>query len=235
VPVKAAWLFRGHAAPRGAWVIHIQGIRTSRLVTLRSVEVAQRAGLTSLAITYRGAGDGPAATVSNLGQREWSDLADAIAYARAHGASEVYVVAWSMGAGIALELLRRGPGAFDRLLLIAPATNWERIIRHGVERGGLSGFVEPIVTWALASPILSRVIGMPAPLDFGRLDWSQTDVGAVPTLVVHSEGDEEIPFELTKAYAAARPNVTVVETTAAPHGWEANVAPRRSSPPSHPG
>lgn len=156
-----AWLFPGHART-GAWVIHVQGIRTSRLVTLRSVEVAQRAGLTSLAITYRGAGDGPAATVSNLGQREWSDLADAIAYARTHGASEVHVVAWSMGAGLALELLRRDPRAFDSLVLIAPATNWKQIIRHGLERGGLPGFFAPVVTYALASRILSRVIGAPA-------------------------------------------------------------------------
>ena len=68
---------------------------------------------------------------------------------------------------------------------------------------------------------------MPAPLDFDRLDWSQAEPISVPTLVLHSEGDEEIPFELTKEFAAAHPNVTVVETAAAPHGWEANVDPER--------
>src|SRR5690606_28713314 len=109
----------------------------SRLVTLRSVEVAERAGLTSLVVTYRGAGDGPVAQVSYLGQREWSDLADAIAFARLHGASKVFVVAWSMGAGVALELLRREPEAFERLVLVAPATNWSHIVRHGIERAGL--------------------------------------------------------------------------------------------------
>ena len=58
-----AWLFRGDS-PGAPWVIHVQGIRTSRLVTLRSVEVAQSAGLTSLMITYRGSGDGPPASAS---------------------------------------------------------------------------------------------------------------------------------------------------------------------------
>src|SRR6478735_12563487 len=130
-----AWLFRS-SDQEAPWIIHVQGIRTSRLVTLRSVEVAKRAGLTSLVITYRGSGDGPRTSASTLGQREWGDLADAVAYARARGAASVYVVAWSMGAGLALELLRREPEAIDRLALIAPATNWRRIIRHGVGKAG---------------------------------------------------------------------------------------------------
>ncbi len=136
-------------------------------------------------------------------------------------------MAWSMGAGIALELLRREPSAFERLVLIAPATNWRRVIRHGVKQAGLPGFLASIVTWALAAPLTSRMIGMPAPLHFDRLDWSQAPAFTVPTLVLHSQGDEEIPFELTKEFAAAHPNVTVVETAAAPHGWEANVVPEQ--------
>jgi pimeloyl-ACP methyl ester carboxylesterase len=219
-----AWLL-GSSEEESPWVIHVQGIRTSRLVTLRSVDAAKRAGLRSLVITYRGAGDGPRTTVTSLGQQEWSDLADAIEFARAHGARRVYVVAWSMGAGVALELLRRNPRAFDRLALIAPATNWSRIVRNGVERAGLPGFVAPVVTWALGSPSVSRWIGMPEPLDFDRLDWSRDFRVEIPTLVIHSRGDEEIPFELTKAFAAAHPNVTLVETPSAPHGWEANVDP----------
>ncbi|MET0829265.1 MAG: alpha/beta fold hydrolase [Microbacterium sp.] len=219
-----AWLFRA-TDPRAPWVIHVQGIRTSRLVTLRSVEVAERAGLTSLVVTYRGSGDGPVAPVSYLGQREWSDLADAIGFARSHGASEVFVVAWSMGAGVALELLRREPEAFERLVLVAPATNWNRIIRHGIERAGLPRLVGPVVTWALRSPVGSRIVGMSAPLDFRRLDWSSGYKLTVPTLVLHSQGDEEIPFELTKEFVAGHPSVTLVETASAPHGWEANVDP----------
>ena len=219
-----AWLFRGDS-PDAPWVIHVQGIRTSRLVTLRSVEVAQRAGLTSLVITYRGSGDGPAASASTLGQREWRDLADSVAYARARGAASIYVVAWSMGAGLALELLRQKPDAFDKLVLIAPATNWRRIIRHGVRGVGLPLFTATVVTWALGSRPASRLIGMAAPLDIDQLDWGQNLTTGVPALVIHSSGDEEIPFQITRDFVAAHPNVTLVEATAAPHGWEANVDP----------
>lgn len=217
-----AWLFRGTSLD-APWVIHVQGIRTSRLVTLRSVEVAQTVALTSLAITYRGSGDGPPASASTLGQREWTDLADAVAYARSRGATSVYVVAWSMGAGLALELLRHDPAAFERLALIAPATNWQAIIQHGVSGSGLPVFVAPVVTWVLGSSVASRLVGMPMPLDFARLDWNRNGTTRVPTIVVHSEGDEEIPFELTRMFVDANPNVALLETAAAPHGWEANV------------
>jgi pimeloyl-ACP methyl ester carboxylesterase len=219
-----AWLFHGTSAD-APWVIHVQGIRTSRLVTLRSVEVAQSVGLNSLAITYRGSGDGPAASASTLGQREWTDLADAIAYARSRGAMAIYVVAWSMGAGLALELLRHDPAAFDRLALIAPATNWRAIIRHGVKRAGLPDVLAPVVTWALGSRNFCRMLRLPEPLDFNRLDWSAMARVPVPITVIHSIGDEEVAFEVTKDFVAAHPDVRLVRSAPASHGWEANVDP----------
>lgn len=223
-----AWFFPA-AFSGSPWVIHVQGIRTSRIVALRSVEVAQSSGLPSLVVTFRGAGDGPPTRASNLGQREWTDLADAIVYAREAGASEVFVVGWSMGAGIALEVLRREPDLIDKLALIAPATNWRKIIRHGVVHAGLPGFMGPLVTLVLGSRTASRLIGLRQPINFDQLEWSRPGNIQinVPTLVIHSKGDKEIPFELTTEFADAHPNVTVVETASAPHGWESNVDPER--------
>lgn len=130
-----------------------------------------------------------------------------------------------MGAGLALELLRHDPAAFERLALIAPATNWRAIIEHGVNRSGLPGFVAAGVAWVLESRVASRLVGMPLPLDFDRLDWRQGAPLTQPLLVVHSLGDEEIPLEFTRDFVAQRAGVALVETAAAPHGWEANVDP----------
>jgi uncharacterized protein len=219
-----AWLFSG-ASGESRWVIHIQGIRTSRRVTLRSVEVAERAGLTSLVITYRGAGDGPPRRLSRLGQSEWTDLTDAITYARAHGAVVIDVVAWSMGAGLAFESLRHDPQVFDRLALIAPATDWYGIVRHGIKKAGLPEILAPLVSWAIGSDVASRLIGLPEPLDLRELNWSENLSLTIPTLAVHSRGDAEIPFHLTEVFAAHHRTVSLVETAPAPHGWEPNVDP----------
>ncbi|WP_345542853.1 alpha/beta hydrolase [Microbacterium jejuense] len=217
-----AWLLHGKSL-NAPWVIHVQGIRTSRLVALRSVDAAASGGLTSLVITYRGSGDGPHAGASMLGQCEWRDLADAVAFARSQGATAVYVVAWSMAAGLALNLLQHDPTAFDRLALIAPATDWRAIIRHGVHRARLPRIAATAVMQALGSRKVSRWLGLAAPLDFESLDWLRRPSVEVPTVVVHSAGDEEIPFSLSRRFLSMNGDSVLVETIPAPHGWEANV------------
>jgi len=223
--VAPAWFFPAEAAD-APWAVHVQGIRTSRLVTLRAVEAAQRAGFASLVITYRGAGDGAPASASRLGLDEWTDLRDAVAYARSHGASGVVVIAWSMGAGLALELAQRDPSSVDRLILICPATDWRAIIRHGAKQAHLPAFVGSAAIWLLGAPVVSRIVGLTRPIDFDALDWTRAGAVTVPTLVVHSPGDAEIPFALSQRFAAAHVGVvSLVQTKTAPHGWEPNVDP----------
>lgn len=221
-----AWFFPP-ASTSAPWAVHVQGIRTSRLVTLRAVEAAQRAGLASLVVTYRGAGDGAPQSASNLGLWEWKDLRDAVAFARAEGAPSVVVIAWSMGAGLALELARREPHQVDSLVLICPATNWREIVRHGAKQAHLPRFVADSALVLLETPVLSRIVGLKHPINFDALDWSRPGSVTVPTLVIHSPGDQEIPFALSAAFADAHPGVvTLVETAEAPHGWEPNVDPQ---------
>jgi pimeloyl-ACP methyl ester carboxylesterase len=131
-----------------------------------------------------------------------------------------------MGAGLGLNLLQHDPAAFDRLALVAPATDWRAIIRHGVDRARLPRIAATAVIWFLGSGIVSRLLGLPAALDFDRLDWGHRPSVGVPTVVIHSPGDEEIPINLSRRFVSMNPNSVLVETTAAPHGWEANVDPR---------
>lgn len=220
-----AWLFPASGAGTG-WVIHVQGIRTSRLVTLRAVRVAHDAGFTSLVITYRGAGDGPPVSASMLGLEEWTDLRDAIGFARAQGASEIAVVAWSMGAGLALELARRHPESIDRLVLVCPATNWREIVQHAAKKAHVPRIFATATMTLMKTPLACRIFGLAHPLDVDRLAWTRPGSVAVPTVVVHSDGDDEIPFILSEAFANAHPGtVRLVQTQTAPHGWEANVDP----------
>lgn len=220
-----AWFFPA-TDPTAPWAIHVQGLRTSRLGALRAVEAAQSAGYASLVITYRGAGDGAPASASGLGLLEWIDLADAVAYARRQGAPRVTVMAWSMGAGLALEVARREPDLIDDLVLICPATNWREIIRHGAHTAGLPRVVGSAAAALLCTPVLSRLVGLRRPLDLSALDWTRPGGVSLPTLVVHTAGDELIPVEHSHAFAHAHPRwVTLAITDPAPHGYEPNVDP----------
>ncbi|MFV0461303.1 MAG: alpha/beta hydrolase family protein [Actinomycetales bacterium] len=136
-----AWHFLGVGHD---WVIHVHGIRVSRLSPLRGVPAFAELGYHSLVVSYRGDGDGPAAPggASTLGLTEWLDVESAIDYALAHGAGRIFLMGWSMGGGIALLASERAHNreALSGVVLVAPATNWREIILFGARsrRAGLA-------------------------------------------------------------------------------------------------
>lgn len=218
---RDAWLFPGDPA---YWVIHVQGIRTSRGVTLRTVAIAHEAGATSLTITYRGSGDGPPSRAATLGAREWTELQDAIAYARSQGAQRVTVVAWSMGAALMLELLKHDPRAVDDLVLMCPVSSWPETIEYGAVQAGLPKQAAGLAALLMRTRLGAKVLGLPEPVDVRKLDWTYPGSLPVPTLVIHSQGDEVVPWSSTVKLVASNPDtVTFVETVACPHGFELTV------------
>jgi pimeloyl-ACP methyl ester carboxylesterase len=218
---RDAWLFPGAS---DHWVIHVQGIRTSRGVTLRTVAAAREAGATSLTITYRGSGDGPKSKAAMLGSQEWSELRDAIRYARENGAQRVTVVAWSMGAGLVFELLKREPSAVDDLVLMCPVSSWPATIEHGAVHAGLPRQAALLAGLILRSRLGAKLLGLPAPVDVRKLDWTGSGSLPVRTLVIHSEDDEVVPWSsTTKLVANNAQRVTLVKTAGCPHGFELTV------------
>lgn len=217
---REAWLFPGDPE---RWVIHVQGVRTTRGVTLRTVAVAHEAGATSLAITYRGAGDGPRARSATLGSREWVELQDAIAYARHNGAKRVTVVAWSMGAALAFELLRRHPEAIDDLVLMCPVSSWPKTIEYGAERAHLPRQAAGLAVWLIRTRVGAKLLGLPTPIDVRTLEWTGPGSLPVPTMIIHSQGDEVVPWHTTQELVGRNPEVELVETVACPHGFELTV------------
>ncbi|MBO0982459.1 S9 family peptidase [Rathayibacter sp. SD072] len=223
-----AWLLSGS----DVWFVHVHGIRTSRVTALRSVPVAQHLGATSIVPSFRGDGDGPDVPrgASTLGQTEWRDVDAALQYAVAHGARSLVLVGWSLGAQIALLLAERSPhrGRIAGLVLVSPATDWRGAIRHGARRAGLPVVAARLAEWALGDPILHRLVGLAEPIDLDALDWVSGLRVEVPTLVLHSVGDPEVPFALTERFAAANPGVVeVVAFPDAAHGGEYNLDPER--------
>lgn len=218
---REAWLFPGDPA---RWVIHVQGVRTSRGVTLRTVALSHETGATSLTITYLGAGDGPPSRTTTLGAREWTELRDAIAYARANGARRVTVVAWSMGAALILELLKHDPHAVDDLVLVCPVSSWPATIEYGAVQARLPRLAAGLAALLMRSRLGARLLGMPSPIDVQKLDWTYPGSLPVRTLIIHSQGDEVVPWSSTIDLVNSNPNtVTLVETAECPHGYELTV------------
>jgi len=212
-----AWYIPGKSSH---WTIHVQGIRTAREVTFPSMEATVGAGNPTVSVTFRGCGEIMTTRASSLGQEEWRDLEPAIGFAREHGARRVSIIGWSLGASIALELSRERPGLIDDLILVSPVTDWLDTIEYGVRRTGLPRAVGTAVGRFLGTRLSSRMLRGSAPVDVTRLRWSNPGDLKVPTTVMHSRGDEMVPFEQSARFCQAhRELVELVELPAAPHAW----------------
>lgn len=227
-----AWKI-GPASDR--WAIHIHGIRATRVNALRTVPAARDAGFTSLVVTYRGDGEGPqvGGNAATLGLAEWRDVDAAISYARKNGATTIVLVGWSMGASLALLTVEQSSHqeVIAGTVLISPAVEWRQTMTH-VARGmhlPLPAACSRLAELFLGNRILSRLLGLCRPIDFDSLDWTRPGRITVPSLIMHSPGDQTVPVEVSRQVHAANPSTVTLKIMApdADHAWEYNVAPER--------
>ncbi|MDR6639414.1 alpha/beta fold hydrolase [Paenarthrobacter nitroguajacolicus] len=224
-----AWLFE--AANQDVWVIHIHGSWTDRSIMFRDVHAFSSLGLTSLVPTFRSDVEvrPPQAESSHLGQTEWRDVESAVSYAVAQGAKRVILSGWSMGGTMALLTAERSAHR-DRivgLVLVGPVTSWRKAITAGAVRARVPAVGAGLVIRLLGAPLFARMLGLEEPIDFDALDW--VDVANrvdVPTLVLHSTADQEVPWEISVAFQRANPaTVTLISLPEAHHTQEWNASP----------
>lgn len=150
-------------------------------------------GPSMLLVEYRGYGASvKAGTPSEEGL--YADAEAALAYLRGQGVPRERVVLWgySLGSAVAAEMAVRGHGA--RLVLQSPFTS---IVAVGEAR----------VPWAPVSWVLSD-----------RFDTASKSARiAQPTLVVHGEEDEIVPFEMGKTLAVTIPHATFLPVPGMSH------------------
>lgn len=224
-----AWLFE--ADDTDVWVIHIHGSWTDRSIMFRDVHAFSSLGFTSLVPTFRSDAEvrPPQAESSHLGQTEWRDVDSAVSYAVARGARRIILSGWSMGGTIALLTAERSAHR-DRiigLVLVGPVTSWRKAISAGAARAGVPAIGAGLVMRLLQAPSFARMLGLEEPIDFDALDW--VDVSnrvKVPTLVLHSTADLEVPWEISDAFQRANPaTVTLISLPEAHHTQEWNASP----------
>jgi alpha-beta hydrolase superfamily lysophospholipase len=71
------------------------------------------------------------------------------------------------------------------------------------------------------------MIGLEEPINFNALEWvDNPNRVAVPTLVLHSSADQEVPWEISAAFQRANPDtVTLIPLPEAHHTQEWNASP----------
>lgn len=196
----------------GRWAILVHGRSARRDETLRAIPVLRELGFTSLVPMYRN-DDGAPASIDgryNLGLSEWRDIEAAIRYAALHGARDIVLVGWSMGAGIVLQTLDRSAmaGWVDRVILDGPVIDWGDVISYQAEINKLPPLVDGLAKTLLSRKVTRRLVGIAEPIDIGVTNWvSRAAELTHPMLLIHSEDDDVVPSGPSKRLAQARPDL----------------------------
>ena len=214
-----AWLVPGTSS---TWVIAVHGRGGSRTEALRVLPTLAAAGLPTLVVTYRNDEGAPPSRDRryHLGASEWHDVASAVEYALANGASDVIPYGWSMGGAAVMMALRRSPlrSSVRAVVLDCPALDWTATLRLNARRRNLP----PPLGWAAMRLVEQRIGHRLADLNQVR------HVGSlrVPAMVFLDGDDVVVDPGPTRLFARLRPDlVRLSETRGGGHTRSWNVNP----------
>lgn len=202
------------------WFVHIHGLGAAPSSTLRSVASVREAGYPSTIVSLDASADIDQRS-RGMAYEHLPRVAAAIDHAVRQGAKKVFLVGWSYGARLALEAAGRAPAA-GGVILVSPMLDFIEVLQLVARRRRLPVALIAAATAVLRTPLLCRLAGnsqpmMPAP----ELE------SPPPLLVIHSKGDQTVPFDLTLALAGESPAARLVEFPTSPHTLEWNVDPDR--------
>jgi uncharacterized protein len=215
-----AWSIPGESS---TWAVVVHGINGTPAVGLRMVPALHRAGLPTLAITYREDLGAPASPdgFHHMGLTEWRDLAAAARYALAQGARRLVLAGYSMGGAIVALFMQRSPLAsrVSGLILDAPVLDWRETLEFNATEMGLPSLAALPLEWAIGARIDA---------DWDSLDALQhPDDFRLPILLFHGTDDKVVPISTSEDFAAELPRwVTYHQAPEAGHIEAWNVAPR---------
>ncbi|KAA9087031.1 alpha/beta hydrolase family protein [Microbacterium radiodurans] len=213
-----AWIFPAETDTH-TWVIQVHGRGTTKAEALRAVPVFRAAGVTSLLVSYRNDGEAPRSRSGTytLGATEWRDVDAAIGLARRRGAKRVFIMGWSMGGAIALQLALNSAhrDLIAGLVLESPVIDWRIVLDYQARMLGIPTPVASAAVQALDSDWGTRLIGARGRIPFDRLDVvARAAELRHPILVLHSDDDGFVPSDASHALAEARPDLVELEVFA---------------------
>ena len=212
----AAWLIPGRDS---TWAIFVHGRGATRAELLRMLPAYRELALPCLLITYRNDRGAPRVDGGGyrLGSTEWHDVDDAVRFATEHGARDVVLVGCSMGGGIVAQFLRKSTLRHDAraAVLDAPALDWDAALALSARQRHVPQWLASLgkfVTWLRTGIRWDDLVEVRHAAEF------QT-----PMLIVHGERDDAVPIDVSRRFAAARPDlVTFVPFPDAGHVESSN-------------
>ena len=207
-----AWFFASPTGDNSTVAIVVHGQNGTRLDGLRVVDVARRAGVASLVISYRNDAGAPADPSGRLqyGQTEWRDLDAAVTWAKDNGANRIVLVGQSMGGAIVAAFLENSSqkGDVKGVVLDAPMLSLDDVVTYGARAALPGGLAVPAPVIKTAEQFATWRYGV---------DWAATDYlddtswVRVPTLVLQGAQDPKVPLSVATDLKAAQPDLVTLQ------------------------
>ncbi|WP_120005237.1 alpha/beta hydrolase family protein [Nesterenkonia muleiensis] len=222
----------GPLAEKRVWAVMVHGRTGTRVEALKALPVAQQLGIDSLLVSYRNDGEAPSGPdgLYGLGVTEWEDVEVAVQYALDHGAEDVLLFGWSMGAAVALQTADRSPltPRIRGMVLTGPVIDWVDVLSHQFRSRRVPEPVGRLSQWLLSNEAGRRATGLASPVDLKALNWiARADQLHTRSLILHSIDDEVVPYQPSRELAERNSLVTFVPFHRAGHIKERNYDPER--------
>lgn len=214
------------ATERDVWFVHAHGMGAAPSSTLRSVDSVREAGYPSTIVSLGASADIDKRS-RGMAPEHLPRVLAAIDHAVDQGARQVVLVGWSYGARLALEAAALRP-AVAGAILVAPMLDFMRAFSLIAAQRRLPAALIACASAVLRTPILCRLAGTREPIEPGRDPQSMR-----PLLLIHSQADQSVPFELSSQFLGAAPSARLIEFPASPHTLEWNVDPDRFASEVH--
>ena len=187
------------------WAIVLRDASEERRATLRILSELGDLGLSVLVLDLRNQGTSPQdpSGYAHFGATEWHDVASAVDYVRAQGATSVFLTGTGTGGSAAMAFVERGDDAdIAGVILEGPHLDAQASVQAkvGRERVPLLGLPVPDVLGDMAAFLTAQRFD----IDWAAVDYldaaSRLDT---PILLMHGGRDFDAPIEVSQAYAAA--------------------------------
>jgi len=218
-----AWVTDG---TRSEWVIHVHGRSAGREEALRAMVFLDEAGYHQMATTYRNDPGQPvdASGQYRFGVTERDDLAAAVEYARAQGATDIILYGYSSGAAISMAYAIRQPiGTVSAMVFDSPNLDLEQTVDFGASQEELVGLPVPFTVTATAKFFTA----LRSDINWRTFDYlERSEALSMPVLLFHGTEDMTVPLDTSRQLAEARSDlVRFVIVEGAGHVESYNVDP----------
>jgi len=203
------------------WVIHVHGRKATYAETLRNAILFHQHGFSQLAISHLS--DSPPNGIgtrrSRLGSAEWTQIAEAIEFAKSKGAEKIILFGWSLGGMMVNQYLSKAAVAKEvvGVILDSPLLDYRSTLKVQAVRAGYHEAMGDLIADTITNSKLLRALGFKNIAVDEISALGKSIPVQLPTVLFYSLNDGYIAMDGVFRYQELNSKVSLKEIPGARH------------------